>query len=83
MVELSVFEKNNDSTFEMIDDDSSDSEDEDESGKECFYSPDDSKASDSLSVKSCNPAPSEGKLYLEISKFYVNAFLSRFYVNRR
>lgn len=83
VVELGVFEKNYNSTSEMVDDDSSDSEDENESSKEYFYSPDDSKASDSPSVKSCNPTTSEGKRDSEFSEFEVNLFLSCSYVCRR
>lgn len=55
-----MFEKDYKSSLEFFDDDSSDSEGENES-KESFYSPNDSKASDSFSLKSCIPASSEGK----------------------
>lgn len=59
VVEIGVFEKNYKCTPE-VDDGSSDSEDENDP-KECFYTPNDSKAaSDSLSLKSCIPGVNEG-----------------------
>lgn len=68
VVEQNVFQKErNCFSFMSVYSDSENSEDEPD---ECFYSPDDSKGSDNVSVKSCIPAQTESTIFI-FNKFKI------------